>query len=61
MSIYNYYAINYNKLKKRFWEQNKSNPKLKLELEATKAQFENTSNYFKKKSCRIKQLEMVIN
>lgn len=49
-----------NKLKEKLQKQNKSNTELKLELEVTRVQFEDASNYFKKKSYRVKQLETVI-
>ena len=32
-----------------------------MKLEAIRAQFEDVSNYLKKKSCKIEQLETVIN
>ena len=60
MSTYNYYTIDYNRLEKRIWNQNESNTKLKLELEATRVQFKDASDYLKKKSYRVKQLETVI-
>ena len=41
--------IDYNRIKKRFWKQKKSNTKFKLKLKAIKAQFENISDYLKKK------------
>ena len=52
--------MDFNRLKKRLWEQNKFNIRLKLKLEAIKVQFEDVSNYFKKKSHRIEQLKTVI-
>ena len=61
ISTYNYYAIDFNRLEKRFWEQNEFNIKLKLKLKATRAQFKDISDYFKKKSYRVEQLEIVIN
>lgn len=54
MSTYDYYTINYNKLKKRLWKQNESNIELKFDLQTTKAQFKDTFSYFKKESHRIK-------
>ena len=57
---YDYYAINYNRLEERLWEQNKSNTGLENELETIKAQFEDTFNYLKKKICKIEQLETII-
>ena len=61
MSTYDYYAIDYNRLEKRLYEQNKFNTRLELELEAIKAQFEDASNYLKKESCRVERIETVIN
>lgn len=60
MNIYNYYTMDCNKLEKIFGKQNESNIKLKLELEAIKAQFEKVSDYFKKNCCKIEQLKLVI-
>ena len=60
MSIYDYYAVDYNKLEERLQEQNKSNIRLELELKATKAQFEDVFDYFKKESRRVEQLKTVI-
>ena len=60
MNTYGYYTIDCNRLEKRLWEQNKFNTGLKLKLEVTKMQFENTFDYCKKKSCRVEQLETII-
>ena len=60
MSTYDYYAIDCNRLEERLWEQNESNTRLELELEATRAQSEDASDYLKKESYRIEQLETVI-
>lgn len=60
MSSYDYYAIDCNWLEKRLWEQNKFYTGLELELKATKAQFEDVSDYFKKKSYRVERPKMVI-
>lgn len=61
MSIYNYYEIDCNSFEKRFWEQNEFNIRLELELKATRTQFKDISDYFKKKSHKREWLEMVIN
>lgn len=61
MNTYDYYTMDYNRLEKRFREQNKFNTWLELKPEITRAQFENVSDYLNKKSCMIKRLEMVIN
>ena len=58
MSIYNYYMIDCNRFEEKLCKQNKSNTGLKLKT--IRPQFKNVFNYFKKKSCRIKQLEIVI-
>ena len=60
MSTDNYYIIDCNKPEERLSEQNESNTRLKLELETRRAHFEDASNYFKKKSYRVEQLETVI-
>ena len=60
MSTYNYYVINCNRLEKRLQEQNEFNTRLELELKATKTQFEDAFDYFKKESCKIKQLKTII-
>lgn len=49
-----------NKLEKKLSKQNKFNAELKLKLKVTRAQFENVFDYFKKKSCKVEQLETVI-
>lgn len=49
MSTYDYYTINYIKLKERLWKQNGSNIELKFDLETIKVQFKDNSSYFKKK------------
>lgn len=49
MSTYNYYVIDCNRFKKRLREEKKSNAGLKLKLEATRAQFKDTSHHFKPK------------
>ena len=60
MGIYNYYAIDYNRFEEKQKEQNEFNTRLKLELEATRASFENAFDYFKKEIYKIEQLEMII-
>ena len=60
MSTYDYYAMDCNRLEERLWEQNEFNTGLELELEATRAQFKDASNYLKKESCRVERLETVI-
>ena len=60
MSTYDYYAMDCNRLEERLREQNESNTGLELELEATRAQSEDASDYLKKESYRIEQLETVI-
>ena len=60
MSTYDYYAMDCNRLEERLWEQNESNTRLELELEATRAQSEDASEYLKKESRRVERLEMVI-
>ena len=60
MSTYDYYAIDCNRLEERLWEQNESNTRLELELEATRAQSEDASDYLKKESRRVERLETVI-
>ena len=52
--------MDFNKLEKRLWKQNKSNTGLKLELKAIKAEFEDVSNYLKKKSHKVEQLKTII-
>ena len=60
ISTYDYYAMDCNRLEERLREQNESNTGLELELEATRAQSKDASNYLKKESCRVERLETVI-
>ena len=60
MSTYNYYAMDCNRLEERLCEQNESNTRSELELEATKVQSKDTFDYFKKESHRVELLETVI-
>lgn len=60
ISTNNYYPINANRLKEKLWQQNESNTRLKLELEVTRTQFANTSNYLKKETYGVKEIKTII-
>ena len=60
MNTYDYYTMDCNRLEERLWEQNESNAGLELELEATRAQFDDASDYLKKECRKIERLETVI-